>query len=123
MLRVCFSPGRDRGCRHCWISSLDPREIGWCSFRVFSEWKPLSQYQNKYLLKVFFRQYLINIKNKLRNRVKPPDRAFLPLQLNKVEFIKKQVEKQNAPWQETFADAGDGDGGGPIGAYIRTTAQ
>ena len=56
MMRVSFSPGRDRACRRCWISSFwIPRENGYSSFRK----DPLDIKQ--YLKKGLFLTFLIKI--------------------------------------------------------------
>ena len=83
MLRGSLSPGRDRACRHCWISSLGAtRESGGFTFRADPFFSPPTPWQSTCL--TFF-----------------------------IKIKEKHVLCSNlfAPWQETFADAGDGDGG------------
>ena len=62
ILRVSFSPDRDRACFHCWISSfITPWENGCNSFTIFYHGKK-STLDNTYSKK---EQYLKNIWNNL----------------------------------------------------------
>ena len=87
MLRVSFSPGRDPAYRHCWISSC---------------WTP----SRKRPLK--FSYFLAT------------DLFLSPLVMICFDFFLKNIENHQkkfnfvAPWQETFADARDGDWGETI---------
>ena len=88
MLRFSFSPGHDRAFRHCWISSF---------------WTPSGKQR-----KLFSRGPLF----------KPPGRVLFYFlhtnHRNSSNFVFLLICLP--PWQETFADARDGDGGGPFGS-------
>ena len=103
MLRVSFSPCRDRVGRHYWISCFCT--LGKTAARVF----------------VLFTYFLVN-----DPFVKPPGRnTLLSFQLKSKKII-KHVFFSNlfAPWRENFADAGDGDGGGDnLGPFLNENSN
>ena len=56
--------------------------------------------------------------------VKPPVGDFFTFRFMKIiEHDQTIFSKFVAPWQESFADAGDGDGGEPFWDHFRTVLE